>query len=324
MILRWHRHLGRCLWTGLLGALGLVTVLIGWIGLLGEAWNALAGIVVGVAITVLAEWLSRRPWAVTTHGLQWPVPFGTARLGWAQVRAGTQQAPPRERRQSDRIVVHRPEGSVLVWPRPQTNGRCVDELQWWSDLHRGVPHGDWRAVPDLRLWQSQPSRSVANPGGRWLQGVLSVIAVALAVGATLMVGRSTATPTMLGWALAAVALVCAALWAVRRAVWSIGVHPTGLTVQHFPYRKEIAADRIVGCVVEKRPKLVSLGVLTVLALVLSLDLDADAPDHRYVPTLVLVDGTAVPLMALATRSRARAEALALRVMDPQATGSLPS
>ncbi len=317
LMLRWHRHLGRCVWTGLLGAIGLVIVVFGWVGLVASSdWNGLVVLGVGVVMTVGAELLSRRFWAVTATGLQWPVPFGTARLGWAQVRATTRQPAPVERRQGDRIMVHRPDGTALTWPRPETHGRCVDDLQWWHGLQAGVPHGDWRAVPDLRPWSPQPNRTVSNTGGRRCQAVLGIVVVLVAVSSLVMGVGADEPPAMAGWGMVVLFFGGWGIRSLRRACWSIQVGPGGVVTQGFPSRREVPSELIVGCTVQKSPKLVSVGFLTVLMALT--DLDADLPDHRYVPTLLLADGSALALGALATRSRERAERLALRTVDPHA------
>lgn len=315
LVLRWHRSIGRCVWTGLLGALGLVVAVFGWVGLIvGDDWTGLVVLGAGVVVTVGAELLSRRFWAVTVTGLRWPVPFGTKRLGWDQVRVTTRNPAPVERRKSDRIVVHRPDGTPLTWPRPETHGRCVDDLQWWHGLQAGAPHRDWRAVPDLRAWSPQPTRTVANRGGCRFQAVLGIILMLIAVASLVMGIGAAGLPAVVAWLLLALFFGGLGLRALRRAFWSIEVHPQGIVVQRFPARRDVPSDQIVGCTVQKEPKLVSIGLLTALA---SLgDLDADLPDHRYVPTLLLADGTALALRALMTRSRVRAEALALRTVDP--------
>ena len=68
-VLWWNRSFGRCVWTGLLGGLGLCVTVIGWIVMLLADWVGLAVLGLGVSLLVLSEFAARRYRQATTAGL---------------------------------------------------------------------------------------------------------------------------------------------------------------------------------------------------------------------------------------------------------------
>lgn len=318
-VLSWSRSGWRSALTGLLGLGGLVVAAFGWVGLAVGSWPGLAVAVTGIVIVVVSELVARRFRVVTTRGPRWQRAFHTDELDWHAVGLSLTRPPGTSPAARDRIVIHRADGSALEWPHPTTHGACLAELHWWQRAQAEFPRGELRGFPRLRpqSFPPAPPRHVHNLAGRWWKGILAALVLALAIVACVPAATATSVQAATAWLLLGGTLVVGALAAAHDAASSVRVEPDRIVHRRGVLHRTIDRRDVVGAFVLERPHIVSLGtlwVLMVLYAMLAGDGDSDGPDSLEVPTLLLRDGSAVPLSALKSRDAVRANELAAAVV----------
>lgn len=324
-VLRWSRSFGRCAWTGLLGALGIVAAVIGGILALSGSGAGLAVLVGGVLALVLSEVAARRYRQVTTSGLRRQRSWSTEEYAWQQIGLSTREPVETEPDAPDRITVHH-RGGTFVWPEPVQHGRCVREIAWWQRAQREFPYGEFRAFPGLfpNMPKAPTTRRLHNPGRRVWQAILAVLGT-VTTAALLVVAVGAGEPVTRVAALVAAGLAGAGGWvSLRNATSRVWVHPDRIEQRRWFARRSVPFEQIAGSYVLKRPYVVGLGFLAVIGVVMSLfssvtDSVTDEVNNQQVPTLLLRDGTAVPLRALTSRSAERANKAAVALVDPGIT-----
>ncbi|MFW6598284.1 hypothetical protein ACQBAU_07000 [Propionibacteriaceae bacterium Y2011] len=320
-VLEWNRSVARCLWTGVLGLLGLAAVIAGWAVLtFTGSWSGLAVLAVGLLVFGLSELWARRFRQVTTRGLRWQRSLHTDEFDWGAVGFSTQAPPEAAHDAPDRILVHGASG-VVTWPHPVKHQDCVVTVGWWQRAQHEFRHGEFRAFPGLRPNLPHPYRSadrMHNLGRRWWQGILGVIMVLTTLACLMaMITRTTEPTWLVGWAIAALAALAGAWVSLRNATSSVRLEPHQVEHRRWFARRTIPWEAVAGCYVATRPRVVGLGALTVVFAIISFfdSGDAEGPDHKNVPTLLLRDGTAFPLTALASRSGTRVHRFAQEVLN---------
>lgn len=321
-VLRWQRSFGRCVLTGLLGAVGLVVAFVGWVlGMAGDT-DGFVLLLVGVVLLVMSEPLARRYRQVTTAGLRWQRTFAVEEHPWRQISLSTRAPAEAEADAPDRILVHH-RGGTLTWPDPIHHHDCQHTIRWWQQAQQEFGTGVYRAFPGLFPNMPKPpaTRRLHNGGRRVWQAVFAVVCfLGMAAFALFAIGADSTVSQVFG--LLTMGLFAAGGWvSLRNATSRVWAHPERIEQRRWFARRTVSYDQIAGSYVLARPRVVGLGFLSAVLILWQIftstgDPLGDEVANKQVPTLLLHDGTAVPLLALASRSSARAGKLAVALVDP--------